>query len=251
MNDELSRRGVSAGLGVSAGGAGGASGGVGVGVGIGAGAGVGTARGDAPRKGEEERTLRVVREPREADAERAREEEEALKAVRRRPLTEAQQALALNAMRETRRVAERLGKRWSTLVSVEELVSVGHVAQVEVARDYIPSKGPFWAYASGRVLGAMLSLIRKESTYRHYFMPYSAACEFLLGVSDPADRMRDSEDEIRGNMQAFSDAFAASMFIASMYELWRSEEEWAIAEREVFARGLTALREVIEELPER
>jgi DNA-directed RNA polymerase sigma subunit (sigma70/sigma32) len=97
-------------------------------------------------------------EPREGghenEQERLDEEErrEAARRVRELPLTEAQRALVLSALRRVQKTAKTLGLRWSSMLTMRELLSAGHLGVVLVTQTYNPSIGPFGPYAANRVL---------------------------------------------------------------------------------------------------
>jgi len=178
------------------------------------------------------------------------DEEDVRRALQSRPLTEPQKTLIENGMRTVRRTAQILGHRWSMLLSVEDLVSVGYEALVYITRDYKPSKSAFSTYAPRRVLWAMLSALRKEATYKHYIRPFCEACDVLMGIEDPSNPRKDEDDDIRMNMTSYSDMIVTSCFMASMVDLERGQGEWAIAERQLFQRAITALRALRAKLSE-
>jgi RNA polymerase sigma factor (sigma-70 family) len=166
------------------------------------------------------------------------------------PLTKAQQALVLTAMKDFEIIATRIERRFYWLRQHVDFFSIGSLACTEVVRTYKAPLGSFPTYAKSRVLGAMIDAGLKESRLRHYFRGYSAACEALIGLIDPIDTMHDSDETIQGHLESFSDHLTMSVVMGTLDELKRMTGEVAIAERQVFARALLGLDEEMARLPE-
>lgn len=169
--------------------------------------------------------------------------------VRRLPLQEAKKEVLLNLLKTIRDIAAKHAKRFGDVVSFDELVSIGHLAIVEVQRTWRPELGSFETYGPYRAMKTMLDAIRKQLRYRHYVVPYSKACELWAGMEDPADPLHDTDETICANLSNHSDELMASVFNAAMVELWSSSDPWAVDERLAFEEARAALHGAVSELP--
>ena len=63
-------------------------------------------------------------------------------------------------------VARRLAKRIGGHIEVDDLISLGHPALLDVARSYDPSRSKFTTYASLKIKWAILDGVRRETRSR-------------------------------------------------------------------------------------
>lgn len=60
-------------------------------------------------------------------------------------------------------MARRFARRLGSLVNLDDLLSIGHVALLDVARTYDPSRAAFPVYAAAKLRYAMLDGLRRET----------------------------------------------------------------------------------------
>lgn len=60
-------------------------------------------------------------------------------------------------------VARKIARRLGGLVHVDDLLGMGHVALIEIARTYDPARATFVSYAAARLRWAMLDGLRRET----------------------------------------------------------------------------------------
>lgn len=167
-------------------------------------------------------------------------------------LTPVQQALAAEAVDFIARVAKIKGRRAARLLG-EDLTSIAQLAQVEAARDYDPSVGPYRTYVVWRVYGAILNACKKEAPHvqARVYRVYEAACEHLAGVTDPWRPLDDTEADFRRHSDEFGRGVLASAFLREVGEVLRAEGEDGHAQRQLYRRAIEALREETAKLSKR
>jgi RNA polymerase sigma factor for flagellar operon FliA len=170
------------------------------------------------------------------------------------PLTPAQRALASSpaALAMLARVAARMAARYGRVVSHDDLYGAGTVGLTEAARTFVASMGvAFEVYAWSRVHGAMVSAVRREVA--HAERARQGGYRAVERTRDEGDVWNDGDAEQRAQMEAFSDAFVAGMFLGLTGEAtraWSSGPERGVGGHEAYARALEALRRAVEALPE-
>ena len=115
--------------------------------------------------------------------------------------------------------AERLWRRMSRRVELEELQGLGHVALIELARDYDPSRGPFAPFATLRLRWAILDGIRRHSHGRVAAAQAKAvaASERLSegeGEREPVEAEPTDADEPAAALRALLRSHAGALAVA-------------------------------------
>ena len=166
----------------------------------------------------------------------------------RPPLTRAQQILVA----EHRYMVALIGKaliaaRPFNILPYDELTALGHVALVEAAQAYDPTRGvAFEGFAWKRIHGAMMNGIRHEKAV------VTAARKALyrcIGLQhDEGDIFTATEQDDLKQFESIREAIAASLFLgaaAFMIQGGTSEGETAVEMREEQARVIAALQSAL------
>jgi len=169
------------------------------------------------------------------------------------PLTAAQQALVESARDLVKAVARSIQARYgNALLPKGELRAAGNIGLVEAAQSFDETLGvPFEAFARRRVSGAMLNAIARELPHLRSRVAATEALEdFLEAPHDVGDPLRDTDEDCRVRLEAYTDGAAASLFAGFSFQVARGGEEQIIA-REAAALATRALEDAVKTLSER
>jgi RNA polymerase sigma factor for flagellar operon FliA len=113
-------------------------------------------------------------------------------------------------------VARRIARRFGGVVHLDDLLGIGHVALIEIARSYDPSRASFVAYAASRLRWAMLDGLRRETHGRSSsarVLAVMAAERYVDGAELELDAPT-TEQQDQAALTALLEGQAAAMALA-------------------------------------
>jgi RNA polymerase sigma factor for flagellar operon FliA len=110
-------------------------------------------------------------------------------------------------------VAQRIARRIGAGVNIDDLLGIGHLALLEVAKTYDPGRATFAAYAGARLRWAMLDGLRRESHGRSIaarVLAVMASERYGLGADPNSDEPATLEQD-QARLRAFLEGQAAAL----------------------------------------
>jgi len=154
-------------------------------------------------------------------------------------------------------VARRIARRIGAGVNLDDLLGIGHLALLEVARSYDPGRATFTAYAGARLRWAMLDGLRRETHGRSIaarVLAVMASERFGLGADPDSDALTTLEQD-QAALRAFLDGQAAALAMGLLAVtpevVVGSSGEESPEEQLLKAQTAKVARTAVEALPER
>ncbi|MFT3766228.1 MAG: sigma-70 family RNA polymerase sigma factor [Minicystis sp.] len=154
-------------------------------------------------------------------------------------------------------VARHIARRLGSWVHVDDLLGIGHVALIEVARSYDPARATFNAYAGAKLKWAMLDGLRRETHGRSASARLLAviASERYAEEAEPESEDPTTLEEDQASLASFLDGQAAALALGLMAGPQDPDlvEPRVESPEEQLSRAqlVRAAREIIGSLPER
>ena len=148
-------------------------------------------------------------------------------------------------------IARRLRRDIGSAAEVDELLAAGREALFEAARVYDPTRSPFAAFATSRARWAMIDAVRRETHSRGQSARIRAIAamtrvdESAVATEAAEPTEESNRDHLRSLLAAEAGALFMGLATGDVREVPDPEESLSRA------RKSKALREALEDLPER
>jgi RNA polymerase sigma factor (sigma-70 family) len=129
---------------------------------------------------------------------------------------------------------------------VDDFRSIGKIALYDAVTRYDENRGSFPAFGRWRVRGAILKTVKRET--RDERIELEMACAVANRMCDYWDDfniLEHDKAECSRRLDVFFDAATVAMFVAGAEQALREANDDAVALRELYARAIEALREIV------
>lgn len=154
-------------------------------------------------------------------------------------------------------VARRLARRLGGRVHLDDLLGLGHLALLEIARTHDPARGPFAVHAAGKLKWAMLDGLRRETHGRSANARLLAviAAERYGEGAEPESEEPTTQEEDQASLTSFLEGQAMAMALSLMAASPDADptEPRSESPEDQLSRAQTvrAARSAVQALPER